>query len=219
MNLSSAKHIVIVDDHQLFIDGISLVITTRFPGVEITSFNSSGALLETLDSESGFDLILLDISLPEIGGPELLEALRNREILIPTIMISATENLGEINRVLESGAMGFIPKSYPSESMIEAIDMVLTGQIFVPEELQPRLARQKASGNGPDNRAYRDFGITDRQYQVLQYLEKGFSNRQIATALYLSENTIKTHVTSLFEALQADSRGACVRAAKDRDIL
>ena len=219
MSLDSIEKLVIVDDHQLFIDGITLLLGSHVPHVDISSFNSSTDLFVALESGADYDLILLDVSLPEIDGLEVLDALRNRKVLVPTVVVSATDNLRAINRALDAGAMGFIPKSYPSERMIEALEVVMSGRIFVPEELEQRLARQRNSDNSDCNSAYRDFGITDRQYQVLQYLEKGFSNRQIATALYLSENTIKTHVTSLFDALQVDNRSACVKAAKDREIL
>jgi DNA-binding NarL/FixJ family response regulator len=137
---------------------------------------------------------------------------------IPAVVISAHDNLRIITRALDAGALGFIPKSFGAEQLLGALQKVLKGEIFLPETVR-RHIRQLRPADTHVSTAGHEHGVTPRQIRVLELLAKGYSNRKIALAMNLSEHTVKSHLKTLFAALNADNRTACVHKAEQLGLI
>ena len=215
-------NILVVDDHKLFADGLGLVLNSFAKNVNLNIVNSSQSALEEIESYPNFDLLLLDLNMPGIDGISLLTAIKERKVLIPCVIISATEDINRIKQALDLGAFGFVPKSYNSTQLIEALNIVLNGDTFVSDNLKEKISRlenldeQKITHK---SQLLSQFGITKRQHEVLRLLAKGYSNKQIANTLFLSNHTVKSHVAALFGAFQAKNRTDCVRHGRNCGLI
>ena len=219
--------VLVVDDHPLFLKGVELLLRTT-PGYEPVTASSVTEALAQFDA-NGADLLLLDLNLPGIDGEGLLEAIRHRRARLPTLTMSAETNGPRVLAALEKGALGFVPKSYQPQQMLDAIAKVAKGELFLPDRIADQVDRARRGRrqrpqnlDSPRVRA-RDHGITPRQYAVLECLAEGYSNKEIATSLSLTEYTVKSHIRALFSALDSRNRTSCVRrvrsATSTRSVL
>ena len=218
----STIRILVVDDHKLFADGLGFVLHSIAENVELTIVNNSQAALNKIESYSYFDLLLLDIHMPGLDGISLLTAIKERQVFIPCVIISASEDVFEIKQALDLGAFGFVPKSYDSAQLIDSLNQVLEGNTFVPADIIKKINRLKLHQEQGANKLTTQLshlGITKRQHEVLSLLAKGYSNRQIASTLFLSKHTVKSHVAALLSAFQAKNRTDCVRQGRDYGLL
>ena len=218
----SSLRIMVVDDHKLFADGLGLVLRSIAKNVEIIIVNNSQSALNELNLNPEFDLLLLDMHMPGLDGLSLLVSIKERKNYIPCVIISATENILMIKQGMDLGAFGFIPKSYDSNQLIDALNLVLIGECFMPIEIMKKIHRLKQSQDSSNeklDKSLNQTGITKRQHEVLNLLAKGYSNQQIAITLFLSKHTVKSHVAALLSALQAENRTDCVRQGRDYGLI
>lgn len=214
--------LLVVDDHKLFADGLGYVLNTISENVELNIVNSSQSALKEIDSNSDYDLILLDLNMPGIDGISLLNAIKERNIIIPCVIISASEDINRIKQAIDLGAFGFVPKSYSSTQLKDAINVVLNGDTYLKDDLIKKIKRISRIDDQCANKIsllLNKYGITKRQYEVLKLLAKGYSNKQIACTLFLSNHTVKSHVAALLGALQAGNRTDCVRQGRDCGLI
>jgi len=178
-----------VDDHRLFLDGMSQLLERLSGQVDVVCAEGGVEALESLEADDSFDLILLDLAIPGIDGHSFLHAIAARRVPIPAVIISASDDPYDITRAMEAGAFGFVRKSAPAEEMLSALQQVLSGSIYLPADYQPPESRPKAVA---------DKELTSRQLVVLKLLGAGHPNKRIATILQLSEETVKSHLRVLF---------------------
>ena len=131
--------ILIIDDQQLFIDGLVYVLNTLSDAVEKQQANSVDEALAKLRNCDSYDLIILDLNMPGMDGLDFLQHISADECFVPVVIISAEQESKCIQQALELGALGFIPKSYHAEQMKSAIRKVLEGNMYLPDELQKQL--------------------------------------------------------------------------------
>lgn len=213
--------ILITDDHQLFADGLRLVLEDLGEQVKCTVVLSAELALDMLNQDHDFDLLVVDLNLPGIDGMSLLHSLSERDYNIPIVVVSATDSIEEIMLALDQGIRGFIPKSFDRNEIHAALKVVLAGIVYVPENIAARIERiiqSKASFPDLPNEIT-TFGITKRQFEVLEFVAKGYSNKQIANSMFLTEHTIKVHLKALFRALQVSNRTELTQKAADKGIL
>lgn len=211
-----AMKILAIDDHRLFLEGLTHVLQQLDDEVEVSACTSAIEALALLEKDGAIDLILVDLGMPKLGGLEFLRCLQATHYHFPVVVLSANDIPDEINRALTLGAVGFIPKSYGSREMLDALNQVLNGEVYIPAHLQRQIARLQntATEQVPVlESGINRIGVTRRQREVLKYVAKGYSNKDIATAMNLSESTVKSHIYTLFRTLQADSRTECVTNA------
>jgi DNA-binding NarL/FixJ family response regulator len=211
--------ILVIDDHPLFLDGLLQVLLQLDPDVAAVQVTNAEAALERLTTDQDFQLILVDIGMPGMDGLDLLKTLAERELWIPAVVISAHDNPRSITRALDAGALGFIPKSFGAEELLGALQKVLKGEIFLPESVKRHIRQLRPAEGNVQAGAGHQHGVTPRQIRVLELLAKGFSNRKIALAMNLSEHTVKSHLKTLFAALNADNRTACVHKAEQLGLI
>jgi DNA-binding NarL/FixJ family response regulator len=183
-------------------------------------------LLEAQTCEEALDLtrrhqdialILLDLALPGVDGFEALSRLREEFPGIPVVVVSAFDQPEFVTRAIDAGAMGFIPKTSSTQILLNALRLVLSGGVYLPPELlrrhdsippaAPQLPASPAQLRDP-----REFGLTERQSQVLTLLVQGKPNKIICRELNLAEGTVKIHVTAILKALSVTNRTQAVIA-------
>lgn len=211
-------NILVIDDHPLFIDGLGHVLRDLSTATNIIKATSGNAAIEQLTSGVDFDLILLDLNMPFLGGVSLLKRFKADELCIPVVIISSEEQAVSIREALDWGAMGFIPKSYGADKILSALHNVLEGEIYISQDIQTLLDRLPTTIKNTEQ-VQKESGISKKQLEVLHLLAKGHSNEQIATLLHRTEHTVKSHLSALFQILGASSRIECVKIAQERGLI
>lgn len=211
-------NILVIDDHPLFIDGLGHVLKDLSTATNIIKATSGNAAIEQLTSDVDFDLILLDLNMPFLGGVSLLKRFKADELCIPVVIISSEEQAVSIREALDWGAMGFIPKSYGADKILSALHNVLEGEMYISQDIQTLLDRLPTTIKNTEQ-VQKESGISKKQLEVLHLLAKGHSNEQIATLLHRTEHTVKSHLSALFQILGASSRIECVKIAQERGLI
>ena len=210
--------ILVVDDHRMFSEGLALVLRHGLPEHEIKLADTVNEGLHVVETDPDIALILLDLRMPGLDGMSFVEGLAKRGLATPFAVVSAATDVERIGTAMEAGAMGFVPKSHDGSALVEAVRTMLGGDLYVPDELRDRIAARR-DGLVDESPRHRRFGITDTQFRVLDCLGKGSSNRDIAHALHVSENTVKSHVQALFQVLAVTNRTAAVQIARELELI
>lgn len=211
--------VLIVDDHPSFGEGLAVILQRHFSDYHFLAETSPvQALNQLIDPSSDFDLILLDIRMPELNGKAFAEKLLEHRCDIPVIALSAIGDYLQIRQLLDLGVIGFIPKYYTVEQIAEAICYCLEGNVYIPPSILSALAAHEQALRKRQQVA-QHLHITKRQLEVLDLIEAGLSNDEIAETLFLSLATVKTHVNRLFHALEASNRKQCIQAANQAGLL
>ncbi|UCX04501.1 response regulator transcription factor [Shewanella sp. HL-SH8] len=201
--------IIIADDHPLFRNALRQALSLAFNNTQWFEADSAEALQKLMDStEVPVDLILLDLQMPGSHGYSTLIHLRSHYPNIPVVVISAHEDINTISRAIHYGSSGFIPKSSSMETLAEALNAVLYGDIWLPAGTQIL----PVSDDPTDQMASRLSDLTPQQYKVLQMFAEGLLNKQIAYDFGVSEATIKAHATAIFRKLGVRNRTQAVIA-------
>lgn len=210
--------ILIVEDHALVREGLAQTLCQLAGEVSVQEACDSESANALLDEGLAVDLMVLDLGLPGIDGISYLAALRQRHPQIKVVILSAYDDAHTIGRAMKAGAAGFVSKTYSSERLLAALGDVLEGKIVTPDALPaaspPVSPRASVAGQAEPS----EFGLTDRQAEVLGLMASGKSNREIAALLGLSEGTVKIHLTAIFKALGVTSRTQAIVAAANFGI-
>ncbi len=213
--------ILIVDDHQLFIDGIRYIINSLDDSIEFIEANSTDDAILHLNAITNPDLMLLDLQLPGMNGHSIMQHHWVRQSCLPVVIISREDDPPTIKQMIDAGVRGFIPKSYTANQLLNALRTILDGEIYIPESILSLTHHLAADGHhkqtGYDS--VNDTNITRRQHEILKLLASGYSNKQISKSLFLSEHTVKSHVSSLLRALDASNRTECVSIARRQGLI
>jgi DNA-binding NarL/FixJ family response regulator len=202
--------LMLVDDHALFRTGVVYALQEVEPGAVIEQFSLLAPAMSELGAGNTPDLLILDLNTPGYKELAALELLRERFDHVPVLVLSAHEEPEIVERAIELGACGYVPKSAPPEALYAALRLVLAGGVYVPGSslstsmLSPLSSEEKASAN--DVWAKLGVRLTPRQRDVLLGLVQGKPNKVIAKDLGLSDGTIKTHVAHVFDALAVNNR-------------
>ena len=201
--------ILIVDDHPLFREALRHALSTAKSRLEISEADSLNSLTAKLANDDSCDLVLLDLRMPGVQGLSGLIYLRSQYPNIPVVIISANEEAGIVQKSLNLGASGFIPKSSGTPVIIEAVKTVLAGGVWTPAWAD----REVPVDSEIAAIARRVASLTAQQIRVLMMLKEGLLNKQIAHALDVSEATVKAHVSAILLKLGVASRTQAVIAA------
>lgn len=199
-------HILLVDDHPLFIKGVQALLGELDRAVETTGARSVEEAIE-IAGRLAVDLIMLDLKLP--GTTDLDALLRVREALpaIPVVVVSGNDDPDYVWRAIDLGAAGYIPKDTEPSLMIHALQVVLARGVYLPRHALRGDSSCNTNAETP-NTAQRPATtpLSERQLAVLQGLLQGKSNKVIARDLSISEGTVKAHLWSIYQSLGVSSR-------------
>lgn len=200
------ERVLIIDDHPLVRDGLRSVIAVTFDQCEVFEAAGLEEAIATLEKQSNFDLILLDVHIPDVKRLDGLKLLRERFPILPVVMISGAFDRSIVREALAAGASGFIPKSMKRSAIVEALHRVVAGEIYMPDAIE-----EDSQGSQQETDILgRIASLTPQQRIVLTHLVHGRLNKQIAHDLSVSMTTVKAHVSAILQKLGVYSRTQAV---------
>ncbi len=220
-------NILIADDHELFLEGLKLVLKSHFNEANITAVKNYPELFEELKNNH-FDLIMTDLAMP---GANSMDALSKMHTLLkdtPIIVVSAVFDKEIVQKTIEIGVSGYIPKSSSNDLMLSAIHLVLAGGVYIPKELldEASIAPEMMPDfqslkeiSAPQPPQSKDKKLTPRQIDVIRGIAKGLPNKLIAYELGLTEGTVKVHMTVILKTLGVSNRTAAVIEAVKKGYI
>jgi len=197
--------ILLADDHPLFREGVKPVLLKLEKRVTLIEADDYPSAFAAMRRAREVDLALLDLYMPGMSGLEGVARFRAAFPDIPLVVLSASEEVADIKKLLATGALGYITKASPSEVILAALQHVLAGGVYVPPSLLELPAPEAAPQ--PSNQHH---ALTERQLEVMRELAKGLSNRQIGDMLQVTEGTVKIHVAAIFKLLKVSNRTEAV---------
>ena len=215
-----AIRVVICDDHALFRRGLAMVLEGE-PGIQVVGEAEDGEAAVAVTVEIVPDVVLMDVRMPKRSG---IEATRAIAELVPStriLMLTVSDEEEDLYEAVKAGAAGYLLKEVSIEAVADAIRSVVSGQSLITPSMASKLLaefssmakRAEAKQTVPSPR------LTARELEVLRLVAQGMSNKEIAGALYISENTVKNHVRNILEKLQLHSRMEAVMYAVREKIL
>lgn len=208
--------LVVVDDHALFRAGL-ISLLSEMPEFEVVGEAGEGRSALDLVDRTQPEVVLLDVNMPGMGGVETVRSLRSLpekeqpRILMLTISKSEEDLMGAI----AAGADGYLLKNAEPDELRKAILLVQQGMSV----LSPHITRQVLKAVNTEQALNPDVGLSDREMDVLDCLAQGMTTAQIAEELYISENTVKTHVRHILDKLDASNRAEAVSKAIQLGVI
>jgi DNA-binding NarL/FixJ family response regulator len=204
--------VVVVDDHDLYRSG--LVAFLRENRFEVLAEASSGPEAVEVTLREQPDVVLMDINLPGFDGVEAVRRISSASPEVQVVVLTVVADEPTVISALMAGASGYLLKDAPIEDVAIGVRSVLRGESLLSPRVARALVRRLHSERPPPPGAA--IALTDRERQVLEQLAAGRENAQIATALFISQNTVKTHVSNILEKLEVGNRvQAVVRAYRE----
>jgi DNA-binding NarL/FixJ family response regulator len=195
----AAVDVLIVDDHPLVHQTLGAAIRTVLPQVRVHDAYALEKALELAQALPSDSLVLLDLGLPDCSGIEVLRRFRRTFPVLRIAIVSASEGSALVTAALKAGAAGYIPKTSSPDMIVAALRLIVSGGTYIPPQALADLGKTPV--------------FTARQLEVLQLIAQGSSNRDIARALGIADNTAKQHTHAVFQVLNVSSRSQAIVAA------
>ena len=206
--MADRVRIVIADDHPIFRDGLRKLLEEE-PGLEVVGEAADGGQAVELARERKPDVLLLDLAMPGHPGFEALRALSDEPGGPRTIVLTASIERRQIVEALQLGARGVVLKEAATQLLLKSIRAVMAGEMWVGRDSVHDLVQYLRSGGGGaplPAAAPKGFGLTPREMEIVTTIVAGYSNREIAKQLSISEDTVKNHLTNVFDKVGVSSR-------------
>jgi DNA-binding NarL/FixJ family response regulator len=206
--------VLIADDHPIFVSGLQATFA-EFPDIEVIGTVSDGRAAIAAVSDLQPDVLLMDVRMPELNGIEATRAIMASGTGVAIVVLTMLDDDESVFSAMSAGARGYLVKGASQERIVEAVRSVAAGEVVFGNAVAERVlalftsARRGRRADGPFP------ALTDREAEVLALIAAGRSNPAIAKELFLSDKTVRNHVTSIFAKLQvADRSEAIIRARR-----
>ena len=199
--------VVIIDDHVVVRAGLRYIIEAN-PELEFVGEFGGGVGAVEFVAEKNPDVVLLDVRMPDRGGIDVLKDLLAADPRRKVVMLTTSDVEEDVFRAIEEGAFGYVMKESPVETITAAIHSAHEGEVFMTDEVRRIYETRKGTK-----------GLSSRETEVLQFAAKGESNKEIATQLGLSENSVKMFLKRAFFKLGASNRAEAVQLAVRRGLI
>ncbi len=196
--------VLIIDDHALFRVGLQGLLEQR--GIEVADAVASGIEGIQRAEELKPDIVLLDLRMPDMGGLEVLQKLRENESAIPVVMLTTSNEETDLIKSLRSGAQGYLLKDMEPDELVSALRDIENGKNVVAQDLTDALARMVQGDTNVVDEEGPFSDLTPREMEILCLLAEGQSNKLIARNLGISDGTVKLHVKAILRKLGIHSR-------------
>ena len=208
--------VMIAEDHSMIREGLKQLLELE-KDIKVVAMCSDGKIAFEKYQEIKPDVILMDINMPVMNGLESLRQIKAFDNEVKAVMLTIHQDREYLLKALELGALGYILKDAEASALIEAIRSVSNNQTYIQpimaRELVNEYKRIKSGADDPKN------SLTEREIEVLKLLAKGMLNKEIANALFISEKTVKNHISSIFRKLNVQDRTqAAVYAIKNKIV-
>src|ERR1700751_4648133 len=200
--------VLIADDHGVVREGLVSLIRRNRADMTVVGEASNGREAVELWKQERPDVTLLDLRMPELDGVEVIKEIRAADKKARIIVLTTFDGDEDIYRAIQAGAKGYLLKDVPREALMDSIRRVHAGETSVPLHLVAKLA-YRVSGET----------LSEREIEVLKLMAQGKSNKEMATALFITEGTVKSHGKSIFAKMSVGSRAEAVAEATRRGLI
>ena len=210
--------LLLVDDHPVFRDGLAALLKQAAVDTTVLQASDCETGLQLAQQNRDLDAVFVDLVMPGLAGEAAIREFGRRCPDLPVIVLSTSENPSDVRRTLNAGASGYIPKSAGPKTVLSALQLVLSGNIYVPPLLvgAPETSVNK---DGSTHSAGAVEQLTERQLDVLKLLRDGLPNKEISQRLGIAEKTVKVHVAAIFKALNVVNRTQAASLVQELNLL
>ncbi len=212
----TAVRVLVVDDQQLIRDGIASLLSIR-PGITVVGTAVNGREAVEKAVELGPDVVLMDVRMPELDGVEAVAVLRGRAPECRVVMLTTFDDEEYVVQALRAGASGYLLKDLPADELAQAVRLAHSGVTQLDSSVAARLAAALPR-SAPDPPAIAS-ALSPREIDILRLVARGRTNREIAAQLYLSEGTVKNHISRILSRLALRDRTQAALRARDLGLL
>ena len=202
--MNDVLHVAIVDDHPLFREGVAHTLGAQ-PGIQVVGEGESASDAVRIATEQLPDIILLDVSMPG-GGLNAVRQIAHAVPVVKIVMLTVSEEEEDVTAALRAGARAYVLKGVAARELVRILRDVAAGEVYVTPSLAANLLFEMTSASANRSAGTPLDELTDRERQILELVAGGDSNKEIAAQLYLSEKTVKHHMTNILQKLQVRNR-------------
>ena len=207
--------VLIVDDHELFAEGLKSMFKPE-DGIEVVRHTTNGNEVLSILQSMDIDVILMDIDMPVIDGIATMELLKSKGINLPILMLTMHQSMKQIKRALEKGAHGYILKDANKHELVDAITATREMKNYFHPKINDQIfdylrGKKVAQTNAPE--------LSAREVEIIQCVAQGNNSREIATKLFISEHTVKTHRRNIMHKLNVKTSAELINLAIDKGII
>lgn len=211
--------VLIVDDHRLFRQGLAGLMSTRPELVRVVGEAATAREALSRARELRPDLVLMDISMPGGSGLEATATLRAEMPDTAVVMLTSSDEDDHLQQAVRLGAAGYLLKDLDARELFDLIAGIARGEAAMTRAMAARLLKGLAGGPAKNDEEALLAGLTGREIEVLQLVARGVSNPEIAEALYVTVNTVKTHIRNILEKLEVENRTQAATYAVQKGLI
>ena len=213
--------VLVVDDHSLFRRGIIAVLNNQD---NITVIGEAVNGMEAIEKAEELrpDVILMDLNMPQCSGLEATQALQAKMLQVNILVLTVSDNEADLFAAIKFGATGYILKNTEPEELVQAIYHIAQGGVIMSPVMATKLLVEfKSSGTkaGDKNKSAEEANLSHREDDVLRLVAQGATNREIADSLFISENTVKTHLRNIMDKLHLANRSQAAAYAVKKGLV
>lgn len=207
--------IVIADDHPLLREGLRRIIEFE-EGIEVVAEVGDGQGAINVTRKLSLDIMLMDLNMPGVNGLEACKVIRRERPDIGIIVLTIDDSDDKVFQVLQLGVAGYLLKDVDPKTLLESIRKVYNGEPILSPSVTGKLIGHLSRPNIPKE----TFGLSKREMDILTYVARGSSNREIGKSLFISEKTVKNHLSSIFRKMEVEDRTqAALKAIKHNLVI
>lgn len=210
--MSAPIRVMLVDDHEVVRVGFRMLLAAS-GDIDVIAEAGSGEAAYALCAETRPDVVIMDLSMPGMGGIEAARRLLARDDTLRILVLSAHEDASHARRVLKAGALGYLSKRTAPDEMVQAVRAIAAGKVYLDAEVARKIAVRDIHGSGDVD------ALSEREFAVFLQLARGRSVADIATSLSLSPNTVGTHLYHIKQKLGAGNQAELTLIALRNGLL
>jgi DNA-binding NarL/FixJ family response regulator len=208
--------VVVADDHPMFRQGLAATITS-LPGSKVVGQAATGLEAVELTQHAQPDVVVMDLHMPQMNGIEATRHITQRDPQVAVLVLTMLEDDASVISAMQAGARGYLLKEANRAEIARALEAVAAGEVIFGPSVAARMLTLFSATTGahqPGPPAFPE--LTDREQEILELVARGLTNPAIASRLFLSEKTVRNHVSNVFTKLHVTDRAAAVARARDR---
>ena len=214
-NTTKTIRVLIADDQNILAEGIKSVLETD-PAIEVVGIAEDGLQAFEMTTETKPDVVLMDIRMPNMNGVVATKHIKSEYPEVKVVVLTTFDDSDYILNAINNGANGYLLKDIGSTALIDAVKNAYAGDTILPMKVAKRIAdAARTVSSDREIRLKRAFNLSDREVEIALMVYEGFTNRQIASALHLSEGTARNYISAIYEKLKCENRTEAVQAIKN----
>lgn len=207
--------VVIADDHPLLREGLRRILEFE-EGIQVVAEVGDGQGAINMARSKPFDVLLMDLNMPGVNGLEACRVIRREYPKIGILVLTMDDSDEKVFQVLQLGVAGYLLKDVIPKTLVDSIRKVFLGEPILAPSVTGKLIDQLSNANPPKNNC----GLSNREMEILTYVVKGSSNKEIGISLFISEKTVKNHLSNIFRKLEVEDRTqAALKVVKLKLVL